>query len=185
MIINTKLCLFGAVFLIVLLPDVFSRDGFRYYGTWDNVTVSSNSGESHAGGFKLTLWQHEEDLLGYLFEYVGPPFDPPMGRVEELKIDDVSGRISFSVKMSIGMQYSEVSKGWIPSRDLYSFEGVFRGDRMELTVEKYNGVIEKKIGEEKIILKRNDEGASSWNNKSYEEFKEFWAPIYQGKGPKW
>ena len=87
--------------------------------------------------------------------------------------------------MSVGMQYSEKIKDWIPSRNLYCFEGTFRNDVIELIVEKYDGKMEKKINEEKIILKRRDEGTSFWNNMSYEEFEEFYAPIFKARGPKW
>ena len=185
MIRNIKMYIFGGLLLLCFSREALNRDGFAYYGTWDNITVSSNSGEAHAGGFKLVLWKYEEDFLGHLFEYVGPPFDPPIGKVEDLEIDDVSGKISFSVKMSVGMQYSEKIKDWIPSRNLYCFEGTFRNDVIELIVEKYDGKMEKKINEEKIILKRRDEGTSFWNNMSYEEFEEFYAPIFKARGPKW
>ena len=112
-----------------------AKEGFEYYGSWSNVRVSQSE-DPHASGFELILWRYNGDLLGYLYQYVGPVGDPPIGRVESLKLNEDTGAISFTVKMTLGVVYSAEKKRWVPSKDMYFFVGEMKKDRIVGTFAK-------------------------------------------------
>jgi len=182
--INFRKCLFTVVSLFFMATLVLAKDGFRHYGTWSNVEMSE-SDEPHAAGFSLTLWENENNLFGYLTQYVGPPYDPPIGKVENLEFDNASGDISFTAKMSIGVIHSQKDNQWIPSKDSYSFKGIIKDEGIDGIMEIASGDARKFIEENKIFLKGKVGVDPFWDNKTYEEWKTFYEPIYRNRGPKW
>ena len=179
--------------LVGLLPILFcltaseasARDGFEHYGAWSNVEVSQSE-DPHASGFELTLWQYQGKLMGYLSQYVGPVADPPLSEIENLTLDGKTGHISFRAKMSIGMVHSRKEGTWVPSKDLYFFKGIMSDDRIEGTLERKSEDEPNRGGvKEKIALKGRKGKDEFWDNMTYQEWKDFYAPIVKSRGPKW
>ena len=175
-----------AVFFSGLMENIgAAKEGFEHFGSWSNVEISKSE-DPHATGFELTLWRYQGRLLGYLSQYVGPTADPPIGEVEHLILDEKSGRVSFTAKMSIGLVYSEEEKKWVPSKDLYLFNGIMGDDRIEgsfeMKVQKEN---ERVAVKEDVILKGCRGPDEFWDNKNYQEWKQFYAGILKSRGPKW
>ena len=146
----------------------------------------TKSEDPHATGFELTLWRYQGKLLGYLSQYVGQIADPPIGEVENLILDEKSPRVSFTAKMSIGLVYSEEEKKWAPSKDLYLFKGIIGADRIEGSFEREVQTGKEWVAmKEDVILKGCRGPDEFWDNKNYQEWKQFYAGILKSRGPKW
>jgi len=168
-----------------MASEASAREGFEHYGAWSNVEVSQGE-DPHAGGFELTLWRYQGKLIGYLLQYVGPVADPPLGEVENLTLDEKTGHVSFTAKMSIGMVRSRKENTWVPSKDLYIFEGIMSGDRIEGTLERRSGDEPDRGGvKEKIVLKGQKGKNEFWDSMTYQEWEDFYTPIMKSRGPKW
>ena len=152
--------------------------------TWSNVQVSQGE-DPHAMGIEIELWQHDRELVGYMWEYVGPAADPPAGKLASIRIDEKDGKFSFMSKLSVGVVWDEGSRSYVPSRDTYSFEGVLREESITGSLQRKqilpNG---KEVTEsEAITLKRTPDDAQQ-ANKSYEEWLKANEEILQLRGPK-
>jgi hypothetical protein len=180
----TAYCFFFIV-LAFFSRTSLAKEGFQHYGSWSNVEVSESE-YPHASGFELTLWRYKRELVGYLSQYVGPVSDPPIGRVQNLVLNENTGAISFTAKMTLGVIYSAEEKKWVPSKDLYSFVGDMKKDRIVGTFDSHfkKGEEKGKVKEE-VILKGGIGTNEFWDSKTYEQWKEFYAPIVKYRGPKW
>lgn len=184
---NNKLiaCCFLFIVLAFYARTSLAKERFRHYGSWSNVEVSESE-DTHASGFKLTLWRYKGKLVGYLSQYVGPVSDPPIGRIQNLELNEDTGAISFTAKMTLGVVYSAEEKKWVPSKDLYSFAGEMKKDRIVGTFDNHVKKGEKKgTVKEEVTLKGGLGTDEFWDSKTYEEWKEFYAPIVKYRGPRW
>lgn len=173
------------LFILLSVHPVQSDSAFESIGTWSNVVVSESE-DPHAAGFELQLWRHDNEILGYLSEFVGPLGDPPIGKLENIVFDESTGEISFFVRMSIGLIHSGSDENWVPSKDVYLFSGKMDANRISgnlehkiLNSEEQSSVIEE------LTLKGGKQPDQFWKDKSYEEWEEFYKLILNSRGPKW
>lgn len=186
-LMNSKLisCFFLFILLSFFARTSLAKEGFEHYGSWSNVEVSEGE-DPHASGFELRLWLYNEALVGYLYQYVGPVGDPPIGRVESLKLNEDTGAISFTVKMTLGVIYSVEEKKWVPSKDFYFFVGQIKKDRIVGTFDRIvKEGIEKGTLKKEVTLNGGRRKDEFWDSKTYEEWKKFYTPIVKSRGPKW
>lgn len=185
-VLNRGIYFFLAAFFAGLMANIAAaKDGFEHFGSWSNVELSKSE-DPHATGFEVTLWRYQGKLLGYLSQYVGPTTDPPIGEVENLILDEKSGRVSFITKMSIGLVYSGDEKKWVPSKDLYLFSGIMGTDRIEGSLEREVQMgNDRVVVKEDVILKGRRGPDEFWDSKNYQEWKQFYAGILKRRGPKW
>jgi len=99
-----------------------SKDDLSGFGKWSNVEVSKSE-DPHASGTEVEMWRHNGKLTGFLYEYVGPPADPPTGKLDDIEYDEKTGKISFRAKLTTGSVYSEKEKKWVPTKDIFIFKG--------------------------------------------------------------
>jgi len=159
-----------------------AKDGFEHYGTWTNVKVSS-SADPHANGFDLKLWRYQGKILGYLSQYVGPPADPPLGPLEDIRLNEKTGQITFTARLSPGMVYSNETRKFVPATDVYTFRGVVKKDAITGTFTRRAGTL-KRTTQEKVVLKGGRKKDDFWDGKTYQEWKDFYVPILKARGPK-
>ena len=160
----------------------FAKDGFEYYGSWSNVQVSE-SGGPHAEGYTLILWKYQGKPLGYLYKFVGPVADAPMGDLRDVVWEEKSGIISFSTKMTIGLIHDKASSKWIPSEDTYSFSGKIKDTEITGAFSWQNQQMAKPDVEQ-VVLKPKAAGYES-KDKTYEEWTLQYDPVFKARGPKW
>lgn len=167
--------------LLVLACTATQKD-FEYIGEWSNVVVSKSE-DPHADGFSLKLWRHQGKPIGFLTEYVGPPFDPPFGPLQDVTLNENSGEFAFSAKLSPGIVFLPGQPKGVPTQILYVFKGKLGDSDVTGTLERQdrlrNGVAERM----EITLKRDRN--SDWSHTPFKEWEEFFAPILKARGPKW
>ena len=156
---------------------------FESFGSWSNVVVST-SGDPHASGYEVDLWKNNGTVVGFMFEYVGPVADPPIGPLQELKFDPQSGSLSFSAKMTTGVSYSIAHKGGAPSRELYLFTGTLRATDLSGVLERQDHLNGGSVTSH-VTLKGSAHTDPFWNEKTFKEWQAFYAPILRSRGPRW
>jgi hypothetical protein len=177
--------IFLAALLLIACASA-AKDGFEYLGEWSNVVVSQGE-DPHAYGYSLTLWKHNGQLVGFLSEYVGPTADAPIGPLQDLTFDSDSGKLSFSAKMTTGVTFSAGHKDGAPSRTLYKFSGVLSKSEVMGTLVTEDHLDNTAPTQLELGLKAqtNPNQVSSWNQKTFQEWEQFYAPILRARGPKW
>jgi len=111
---------------------------------------------------------------------------PPIGRVESIKLNEDTGAISFTVKMTLGVVYSVEKKRWVPSKDMYFFVGEMKKDRIVGTFAKQvKKRVEKGMVKKEVTLNGGQRKDKFWDSKTYKEWTKFYAPIFKSRGPKW
>jgi hypothetical protein len=111
------------------------KDTLMGFGKWSNVKISEGE-DPHASGIEIEMWKHNGKLIGFLYEYVGPPADPPIGKLEDIEFDEKTGKISFRAKLTVGSVYFEKEKEWMPSKDIFIFTGTIQSDALIGEIEK-------------------------------------------------
>ncbi len=163
------------------------QDNVMGFGKWSNVKVSESE-DSHASGITVKMWRYRGNLIGYLFEYVGPPSDPPTGMLEDISFNEKTMEISFRAKLSTGHVYSDKDKKWVPAKDIYIFKGTIQPTAIIGDLEKrrvQDDGKEKIVEGEKIELKGELGPADYLENRPYQEWFEFTEKIMKTRGPKW
>jgi hypothetical protein len=163
-----------------------ANGGFKYFGEWSNVVVSQSE-DPHASGYTLQLWKNNGKLVGFLSEFVGPPADPPIGPLQDVTLDPNSGKFSFSAKLTTGVTFSPGHRDGAPSRTLYKFDGVLSESEVKGIFEKEDHLDNTPSTRLEATLERKREPTtdSYWNQKTFREWEEFFAPIVRARGPKW
>ena len=176
------------ILISALLPIACAssaKDGFEYLGKWSNVTVSQGE-DPHAYGYSLHLWRSNGKPVGFIYEYVGPTADPPIGPLQDVTLEP-SGKLSFTAKMTTGITFSPGHREGAPSRTLYKFNGALGKSEVKGTLDKEDHLDNTAPERFEVTLKaetKPDED-SYWNEKTYREWDEFYAPIIRARGPKW
>ena len=163
------------------------KDGFEYFGSWSNVTVSQGE-DPHAYGYTLQLWKNNGKPVGFLSEYVGPGFDPPIGPLQDVTLDTNTGKITFTAKMTTGLVFSPAHKDGTPAKSLYIFTGTLREGDVSGALEMQDRLDGGASTQTQVLLKRDNEQISNtsfWAQKTFQEWEEYYAPIVRARGPKW
>jgi len=77
-------------------PRQTAAQDFTPLGAFDNVRVSSATGEAHCYGYSLELWRHRGTIIGLLDRHNGLCGDPPCEALANVSHDPRSGRLDFS-----------------------------------------------------------------------------------------
>jgi len=182
--------------ILIALLIVFTRSAFAveqsislfsYLGTWSNVKISQSE-DPHAEGFCVSLWQIDGKTVGTLRHYVGTPFDAPVGELQEVGLDQNTGKISFAAKLTTGSIFSGPDDKQESSMDFYTFEGTVNGAKLAgiFTMKRLNPTkpLKKPKTVDVILLSDNYEN-EFWKKIDYKEWKKFQAEAIKATGPKW
>ncbi len=175
------------LFTALFAATVGATVQFERYGSWSNTeTTGSENTEYHATGFDLELFRYNGKFVGYLSEYVNEPYDPPIGRLDNLKVDEKTGDISFETKMSL---YIEGPTSVRNSKNLYRFKGRIAEQDIRGAIESINPQTRKIESTKEIVLVGGRGGDVPKNQKgqemTYEEWQQFQEKLMKVRGPKW
>jgi hypothetical protein len=84
--------------------------------------------DPHAYGIVIELFKHDGVWTGFMSEYVGPVADPPAARLDDLRVDEGTGRITFTATLTIGATMAPGTTSWLPARSRYEFSGTIGPD---------------------------------------------------------
>jgi beta-lactamase regulating signal transducer with metallopeptidase domain len=134
--------------------------------------VRNTGGEDpHAYGPTVELCRENGRWTGFYAEYMGPPADPPSGRLENLQLDESSGAMSFATQLTTGVEWT--ASGEVPARRRYEFSGRLDGNALAgKLAEKPAGPGSFKPASEDVVLKR--ETAASVAGMSCAKWSEIW-----------
>ena len=150
---------------------------------WSDVKVSQGE-DPHAYGINIQLFKHDASWSGFISEFVGPGFDPPSGKLNDLRVDENAGTISFSAKLSVGVVQLQGSKEWTPAKNLYEFKGSINKDAISGALTRKRIDDETVTPErENLALKQEDPDANA-PAVSYEQWNKTWEQILKVRGPK-
>jgi hypothetical protein len=177
-----KLITAGAIVLITSF--VLAAELFQPYGFWGSVhTTGDENTEYHANGFELELYRHKNDFVGYLHEFVNEPYDPPMGRLDNLKVNEKTGDISFETKMSL---YCEAPNYSIRnSKNLYRFRGRIGEEEVVGVMESLNPESKEVESKKEIVLGGRKGGVLHKGEETYESWRSYKENFMKTRGPKW
>lgn len=92
----------------------------RYSG----VRITSGE-EPHAHGPLIEFCRMDGRWDGYMAEYTGLPADPPSARLEDLRVDESTGTVSFTARLTIGS--TMLAGRFVPAERAYRFAGRLNG----------------------------------------------------------
>ena len=149
-------------------------------GSFSNIRAT----EDHAYGFSLRLWRAGECLFGVLTSTQGLQADMPIGTLQDITFDATTGRLSFSARLTMGVTSVKGSNEYVPTRDLYQFDGQLKGGTvagvMTHTVQNHPNVPPDRS---EVVLVA-DRGSSMPAVKTYGDWLRQWQPILKVRGPK-
>jgi hypothetical protein len=149
----------------------------KLIGCFTDVKASAE----HAKGYSVRLWSGGSEWFGVVDRFEGPPFDPPMGLLEEIRHADTTGAVSFKAKMSFGLGASG------PTRELVIFSGVLDkvGLRGTFDIEHLDAPPAVRVQRETVVLRRAEQLC---DDREYADRAAWWRiyePILRARGPKW
>ena len=140
--------------------------------------------EEHQYGAEVKLWEEGKTVLGTFSYSQGLAGDTPTGLLENISIDRATGKISFIARLTMGAHYCKTHNN-VPSRDLFSFEGVISKTAISGKLKHADGLhLNIAPTEENVVLKKTDE-VDIFTYKSKSEWEASMKGILKFRGPKW
>ena len=152
-------------------------------GNFSNVRQSGDD----AFGYSLQLWKEGTQIFGLFNVYIGPPADPPVGILEDVKFDPRSRQFSFSARLSTGVVSGQGYSG-VASRDRFTFRGVLTRSEVSGTLQHSNDLFPDRRPQSKRIRLRRSQFLTEVMippPPTYSEWKTWADGILQRSGPKW
>jgi hypothetical protein len=135
--------------------------------------IFSGGEDPHAYGPRIELCRQDGQWIGFVSEFTGLPANPPSARMQDLRLDERSGILSFSAQLTIGVEAQ--AGGFAPATRLHEFSG-----RIDAATVKGRRRVRSlapgaEVQSEEIVLKRDPYNASraascatwrdSWNSR--------------------
>lgn len=140
--------------------------------------------EEHQYGAAVQLWKEGTSIFG-LFSYSeGLAGDTPTGMLEKVSYEPVTGRISFSAKLTLGLHFCKDHNN-LPSRDFFSFSGILKGSSISGTLRHADSLHPDQAPTEEIIVLKKIDEASLGQYRSQEQWEAAMKDILKFRGPKW
>jgi len=147
----------------------------------DRVVTGEN-----AAGYTIELWQDEAQAFGFFRGAAGLAEDTPTGLLENVRYDAKDKTLSFKAKLSMGLATID-GQNWVPTRDIYQFEGTLYPDQITGHLIHLNALEPKQPARhQKVTMYRlKDEAAAMARPATYKEWLEMADRVLQARGPKW
>jgi hypothetical protein len=151
--------------------------------SFTNVTVSRGD-DPHASGVVIELYKHGSAWTGFISEFVGPVADPPVGKLDGLQLDERSGTIVFTARLSLGVTRSGSAQDWVPTKDVYEFTGTI--DRDAISGDLVHRLADGPVGRatSKTIVLKREATKSSADTTSYDDWIRNWELRMKARGPR-
>jgi hypothetical protein len=138
----------------------------------------------HQWGYSVDLWQHGESVVGLVsgtnaLTLIG---DPPEGLLENVKFDRATGRLSFSAKLSVGLNETG---SW--SQDVYEFDGTLTKAALKGTLRVTDASCGDTCSNVRNVTLRYSEDMTALmgSETTYDEWKASVDKTLSRRGPKW
>lgn len=141
--------------------------------------------DPHASGVEIELYKHAGAWAGFMSQWVGPVADPPVGKLDNLQVDESNGRMSFTAKLSLGVTIVKDTRSTAPTRDLFEFAGTIDANAISGTLShKRADAPAGRTRQQPISLERQsrDSGTPAL---SYAGWLKIWNDVMKVRGPKW
>jgi hypothetical protein len=136
----------------------------------------------HQYGDTVQLYREAGTEFGLFMHSAGLAGDTPTGLLEDVRFDPSTGKLSFSARLTTGVQYAPA--GNVPSRDLFRFDGRLRDDTLTGTLERKDMLNQTAPAESRpVTLKRTKETLD--RPASYTAWRRSVDEILLRRGPKW
>jgi hypothetical protein len=151
-------------------------------GAFSNMRYDSE----HAYGYKVELWRERNRIFGFFLASQGLKGDTPTGLLDDVRFNPRTGQLAFRARLTTSL-FSNRDFHMVPSRDVFQFRGVFKGDRMIGTLEIANALTPAEAPRrEKVKLKiSQSESEVLIEAQSYDDWKSQAEKILKFRGPKW
>jgi hypothetical protein len=151
-----------------------------------NFLAIRHAGED-ASGYSLKLWKQGNQIFGLLSVYTGPPNDPPVGILEDVKFDPHNGLFSFSARLSTGVVSG---RGYqrVASRDKFHFKGTLTRSEVTGLLKNSDALFPSDPPRSNRIKLRRSADLTLLMvppPATYSEWKVWADKILQRRGPKW
>jgi len=136
----------------------------------------------HQYGDTVQLYREASAVFGLFMHSAGLAGDTPMGLLEDVRSDPAAGTLSFSARLTLGVQYAPT--GNVPSRDLFRFDGRLRDDTLAGTLTRKDMLNANAAADSRqVTLKRTKETLDP--PASYTAWRRSVDGILLLRGPKW
>ena len=151
-------------------------------GAFSNMRYTSE----HAYGYKVELWRERNRIFGFFLASQGLQGDTPTGLLEDVKFNPRTGQLAFRARLTSSL-FSNRDFHRAPSREVFQFRGVLKGDRMIGTLEIANALTPAEAPKRtEVKLKRSQsESEVLIEAQSYDDWKSQAEKILKFRGPKW
>jgi hypothetical protein len=174
----------GIAILGGLGSESFAQDPNRPIRIIGEFANFRSTGEG-AIGYDVELWRDGDSAIGLFFSAEGRNEDMPMGILENVRLDQRTGALSFTVKLTIGVAAILRDGRQESSRDLFEFSGTLKATTLSGTLKRSDPRQPLRPGSlERVELKmRPPDGAFPAG--SYADWKRRADEILKARGPKW
>ena len=164
----------GAIPLIAKIAEI---------GAFTNMRFT----QEHAYGYRVMLWRAGKCVIGFFESSEGLAGDTPIGELLGVKYDEKGGALSFSAKLTTGLVSMEGSKGFEPSRDLFTFVGHLQATRLTgvVTHANQNKQNVKSVNDKVVLRASKEESDGMHGSVTYGEWRQRWQPVLRFRGPRW
>jgi hypothetical protein len=119
----------------------------------------SEGEDPHAYGVSFEICKTGGTWDGFISEYLGSVADPPAGKLDDLRLDEARGTISFASLLTLGLT---LQKGeWVPVRSHYTFSGRIANDRITGVLSKEQAGAGKSTSEDLDLPRAADVSANA------------------------
>jgi hypothetical protein len=137
----------------------------------------------HCSGYVVDLWRIDDTLLGTIEYCEGMAGDIPLGVIENQHFDASTGKISFTARLSVGMNYLKGGEE-TPSKDSWEFHGSIEGTMLAGALVQRNEVYpQRALKQVALMLTRQKKNLRSFQ--SLADWTKWTTKVLQERGPKW
>ena len=157
--------------------------GIRGVGAFSNMRYT----EEHAYGYTVMLWRAGDCLVGLFESSEGLAGDTPIGELQNVRYDRRTGTLSFSAKLTMGLEMRAGIDEPEPSRDLFTFDGRLGSNALAGIVTHASGHDPaSRRARVAVTLRASAAQAESMRGPTtYGEWRDAWKPVLLHRGPKW
>ncbi len=170
------------IFLLALCSNTVRAVGDKasFLGEFSNVRHTAE----HEYGYSVQLWRDGDKPFGLFSAAAGLAGDTRLGLLDDVEFDPVTGKLSFTAKLTTGVIYMGQGKQE-PSHDLFSFKGSLIHNVISgaLSHEEKHQTVSRPVVSRIRLSKVQDPNAVEAS--SYENWKATVDPILKRRGPKW
>jgi hypothetical protein len=185
LIVSRRLSLIWGIVAALLFhaPWIYAAESpVTIVGAYSNIVIT----DEHAMGYSVELWKDDTHYFGYLLTAAGLAADTPTGILEDLRYDPNTHGLTFKAKLSTGRSSLD-GEHWLPSRDLFTFEGTLAPDQLTGTLIHVDALTPDRPGqpEDVKLFRTKDEEAAMMHPDNYDQWAESARHVLEVRGPKW